>query len=69
MEIEREIIIIKEDIASLKKDVEYIRLNIDKFSSTPCRKNDLISMNRKLIGILFTLILGVISYLTGMKFI
>jgi len=58
-----------EDIATLKADVKYIKeivLRLDKPNPVNSEK---INTNRKIIYFLFAVVGGIISYLTGIKFI
>ena len=64
---ESEIISIKEDIATLKADIRYIKQYITEIKSAPCSKIDTIHMHRRLFYAVFAAISGIISYLTGLK--
>lgn len=58
---------IREDIATLKTDVKYIKKVIDKISIHDCKNIEKIDTNRKMLYFLGMSLIGVISYLTGIK--
>ena len=64
---EKEIVSIREDIATLKADIRYIKQSVDELKLKPCRKTDMITANRRLIYGAFVVLGGLISFLTGVK--
>ena len=56
-------------LAGLEAKLEYIRKSIDEIKARPCRMSESINTNRKMIAGLFMALAGVVSYLTGIKFI
>lgn len=58
---------IKVDIAVLRNDVKYIKKNIEKIANYDCKNIERINTNRKFIYFIGCAIVGIISYLTGIK--
>ena len=60
---------VKERLVKVETNVSYIKAAVDEIKKTPCKKGDYIQTNRKMIGILYLMMAGIVTYLTGIKLI
>ena len=59
----------KERVARLEAGVEYIKQSVDELKDQPCKKQDEIATNRRMITVAFIMLAGLVSYLTGIKLV